>query len=439
MGRDELGFPPQGVPASIRVRNAPGDGAPFPMKIIYLHQHFGTPRLSHGTYSYEWARRLVASGHEVHMLAGDRSGQAPGWYETEEAAIHVHWYPVAYSNQMSYKRRIGAFMRFAWVAARRAVGLPGDLVYATSTPLTVALPGVYVARKKSIPMVFEVADLWPEMPIAVGALKNPLTIAAARWMERFAYRNSAHIFAQSPGMKEGIVGAGYPQDRVTVIPACCDAAEFQVPARRGHQFRSRYPWLGDRPLVVYGGSLNYLNDVGYLARVAAEVRRRDPEIRFLIIGRGVEEEQIRRTARRLGVLDETFFMHPPIPRAQMPAVLSAADIATSVFRDIKQMWANAANKLFDALAAGRPIAINHQGWIAQMIRQTGCGLVLDVHDVRSAADALVAALRDRPWLTRAGAAARRVAEERFNRDKLSALRESILVDIVSNRRRRLAA
>jgi len=409
------------------------------VKIIYLHQHFGTPRMAQGTYSYEWARRFVAYGHEVHMLAGDRSGRGRGWSRTEEAGIHVHWYPVAYSNHMGYKRRIRAFLEFAWVAARKAATLPGDLVYACSTPLTIALPGVYVSRKKSIPMVFEVADLWPEMPIAVGALRSRPAIAAAHWLERFAYRNAAHVVAQSPGVKAGVVSTGYPEERVTVAPTSCDLDTFRVPEALGRRFRSRHPWLGDRPLVVYAGTLGLVNGVDYLARVAAAVGRRDPEIRFLVLGTGREEEKVRHTAKELGVLDHNFFMHPPIPRSEMPAVLSAADVATSVFVDIKQMWSNNASKVFDALAAGRPIAINHQGWLADMIDQTGCGLVLDVHDPESAGEKLAAAVRDKQWLDDARAAARRVAEERFDRDKLAAVLESKLREVASLRVHRLAA
>ena len=145
------------------------------MRIIYLHQYFNTPNMSGGTRSYEMARRLVDRGHEVHMVTSSRDGKpsgrhARGWTETVEAGIQVHWCSVPYSNHMSSRRRLGAFAKFSRLAARKATALRGDVVFATSTPLTIALPAVYAARRRSIPMVFEVRDLWPEMPIAVGAL-----------------------------------------------------------------------------------------------------------------------------------------------------------------------------------------------------------------------------------------------------------------------------
>lgn len=390
------------------------------MRIIYLHQYFRTPAMSGGTRSYEMARRLVARGHEVHMITAGDTGFRRGWTETEEAGIRVHWCRVPYSNHMGFRARMIAFARFSWLAARKAASLGGELIFATSTPLSIALPAIWAARRSHARMVFEVRDLWPEMPIAVGALKNPLTIAAARWLERMAYHNAAHVVALSPGMKAGIVSTGYPEDKVSVIPNSCDVELFDVDAEAGRRFRREHVWLGDRPLVVYAGSLGFLNGVDYLARLAAVVGQRDPEIRFLVVGSGKQEESIRRAARSLGVLDRTFFMMPSVPKASMPAVYSAADIATSLFLDIPQMGVNSANKFFDALAARRPVAVNHHGWIADLIRQTDCGLVLDPTDLLASAERLLRAVRNRRWLAAAGAAAGRLGRERFDRDLLAA-------------------
>ncbi|NLX99316.1 MAG: glycosyltransferase family 4 protein [Rhodopirellula sp.] len=398
------------------------------MRILYLHQHFTTPAMPGGTRSYEMARRFVVSGHEVHMITADRQADGGGWRQTNEAGIHVHWCANRYSNQMNFRERMGAFFRFAGRAAGRAASLPGDVIFASSTPLTIALPAVWAAKRKSIPMVFEVRDLWPEMPIAVGALRSRPAIVAARWLERFAYHHSKHVVALSPGMKEGVVATGYPEDRVTVIPNSCDLRMFRVGPEVGQAFRQRYAWLQHRPLVVYAGTLNLLNDVEFLARLAAIILPQNPEVRFLVVGEGSRERYFRELAETLGVLDRNFFMMPMLPKADMPAILSAADVATSLFVDIRQNWANSANKVFDALAAGRPVAINHKGWLADLIDETGCGLVLDPHDLTSSAGRLLAALQDRAWCDAARAAAARVAQERFDRDKLALQLESVLAN-----------
>jgi glycosyltransferase involved in cell wall biosynthesis len=414
-------------------------GPGFVMKIIYLYQYFATPRMTGGTFPYVLAQWLVRQGHEVHVVTSDTRATGRGWRQTVESGIHVHWCGVPYSNRMSYGRRLKAFARFAWDAARRTAELPGDIIYAGSPPLTIALPAVHAARRKRIPLVFEVCDQWPATAIAVGALRSGPMIAAAKSLERFAYRNSSHIVALSPDTKAGIVATGQPADRITTIPNRVNLATFNVPEELGREFRAARNWLEDRPLVVYTGSLGLVNGCGYLARLAAEVRELDPEVRFLLVGTGREEEKVRRTAAELGVLNKTFFMEPPVPVADIPAVLSAADMATSPVIDRKPLWACSPSKLVDTLAASRPIVINHGGWIADIIRRHECGLVLDPYDVRSAARELVDRIRDPIWTARARASARRVAEEQFDHRKLIGQLEGILTSVVDGRRRRLAA
>jgi len=409
------------------------------VRIIYLHQYFTTPSMVGGTRSYEMARRLVRRGHEVHMVTSDRSARSTRWRETHEAGVHVHWAPVRYSNHMGFSRRVVAFARFASMAARRAARLPGDLVFATSTPLTIALPAVYAARRQSIPMVFEVRDLWPQGCVAVGSLRSPPAIAAARQLEKFAYRNSRRIIALSEGMKEGVVAAGYPADRVTVIPNGSDLGLFRVAPGTGREFRRRHAWLGDRPLVVYTGALGKVNGVDYLARLAAAVQKHDAEIRFLVVGTGCEEHKVRRAAEELGVLGRNFFLQAPVAKHEIPAILSAADLATSTVIDHPHLWENSANKVFDALAAGRPVAVNHEGSLADMIRTTGCGLVLHPRQPERSAGRLAEAIRDPPWRRQARRAAARLADERFDRDKLAAGLESVLLEALPAAPKRRAA
>ena len=243
------------------------------MRIVYLHQYFLTPEMSGIVRSYQMARRLVAMGHEVHMVTSDQQAAAntPRWRESIEDGIHVHWAGVPYDNTMGYATRLRSFFTFAWRAARKAASLRGDLIFATSTPLTIAVPAVYASWRCKRPMVFEVRDLWPEVPIAIGAIRNPLLKAAARWLERFAYRNSERVVALAPGMREEIIATGYAADRVSVIPNGCDFDLFGD-AAAGRQLRAAHEWLGDRPLLVYTGTFTLLTGTTYLARLAAAKR-----------------------------------------------------------------------------------------------------------------------------------------------------------------------
>ena len=118
-----------------------------------------------------------------------------------------------------------------------------------------------------------------------------------------------------------------------------------------------------------------------------------------------------------------------VAKAQVPDVLSAVAVATSLVVPIPELEANSANKFFDALAAGCCVAVNYGGWHAQLLQETGAGIRLDA-DPRRAAAALQA-LADEPGkLESAGRNARRLAEERFSRDELAAKIQAVLASVV---------
>jgi glycosyltransferase involved in cell wall biosynthesis len=391
------------------------------LRIIYLHQYFNTPQMSGGTRSYEMARRFVASGHEVHMITSsrERSKKASGWLEEIIDGIHVHWLAVPYSNKMSFKARVLAFLKFAVVSGAKAYRVGGDVIFATSTPLTIALPAVYAARRLRKPMVFEVRDLWPELPIAVGALKNTFLKKVAKWLELFAYKNAEHVVALSPGMADGVIKSGYPSSRVHIIPNSCDTDIFQVSQSEGQKFLNSHPKLQDGPLVLYAGTFGLINGVGYLVDIASAMLQIDTAVCFLIVGDGNEQNQIREKAVKAGVLGKNLWIMPPVPKSEMPRLLSAATISTSLFIDLPEMWNNSANKFFDALAAGRPIMINHEGWQANLIREAGAGLVVPSDNADQSARMLHDFLSDPEKTTKAGQAAFQLAKTRFDRDDLA--------------------
>lgn len=398
------------------------------MRIAYIHQYYADRTMSGGTRSYEFSRRLVERGHEVHMITTDDSSGGVRWRVTTDGGVTVHRLGVPYSNAMPYWRRLIAFAHFMLASTMKAISVRPDLVFATSTPLTVAVPGVLAARLHRVPFVFEVRDLWPEAPIEVGALRSPVTRRLAFALARFAYRNAERVVALSPGMARGVAAQGYPPDRITVVPNACDLDLFgSVPQADVDAFRRSLPWAEDAPVVVYAGTIGAVNGVEYLIRLAAQVRLVDPRVRFLIVGQGRERERVERLARELDVLDVNTFLLPALPKDQMPAVLAVASIAVSLFLPLPSMRDNSANKFFDALAAGRPVALNYGGWQAELVQETGAGMALDASDVAAAARDLVQKVTDPQWLPQAGAAARRLAEERFSRDLLFSRLERVLV------------
>jgi glycosyltransferase involved in cell wall biosynthesis len=392
------------------------------MKVLYLHQYFVTPDMPGASRSFEIARRLVAAGHEVHVFTLDQSGtrgRQGEWTRSNESGVTVHWLVRKYSNALSYRERVAVFVRYAAEAAVRASIEGGDIVYATSTPLTIAVPAIVASCGRRVPMVFEVRDLWPEVPIAVGALRSWPAITAARVLEGAAYAAAKHIIALSPGMKDGICRTGCDPSRVTVIPNGCDLAMFRVDASKGEDFLERNPMLRGGPLLVYAGTLGRINGVGALVEIAAAMRARAPDVRFLIVGDGAERELVLGLAKNLGVLGKNLFWMPPLAKSEVPALLAACSMASSLVVDIPVLWNNSANKFFDALAASRPVFINYRGWQADIVERSGCGVVVPPRDAQVAANMLVEFLRDPERNARAREAAARLAENDFSRDRLA--------------------
>ncbi len=403
------------------------------MKLLYLHQYFVARSGTAGWRSYAFARHLVRQGHTVTVVSGQSewsglalpAGQKRAVLDVD--GIEVRLLGVPYSQRLGVGSRLRAFARFMIAASRESTRVPGvDVVFATSTPLTIAVPGLWAARRHRCPFVFEVRDLWPAAPIELGVLKNPLLIALARALERTAYRRAAHIVALSPGMRDGIVAAGMPPEKVTVIPNASDVELFRVPASEGQAYRAGQGELGRRPWVVYTGTFGRVNRVDWAVRLAVHVARLAPEVAFLFYGSGSEKESTEALARELGLLGRTVFFYAPLPRAELPRVLSAATVLTSFAQDLPVMRTNSANKFFDAFAAGKPVVINYGGWQAEILEREGAGLALDHHHLDGAARRLVAALLDPDWLARAAAASARLGDTEFNRTRLAEKLEAVL-------------
>lgn len=392
------------------------------MKILYLHQYFITPGMSGGTRSFEMARRMVQAGHEVHMVTSRFDGEFTGnrWVMEEIEGIRVHWFPVRYSNSLGIVSRLVAFFRFAFAASVFASRIKADVVFATSTPLTIAIPAVVAKWRQRVPMVFEVRDLWPELPIAMGALNFPLAKTLARWLERWAYHHSARVVGLSPGMCEGVIETGFPEQHTVCIPNSCDNDRFTANPLAAEEFRNQRGWLGDRKLVVYVGTFGKINGVSYLAEIAAEMMKIDPEVRFLVVGDGAERELVEARAASLGVLNTNFFMEAPVPKEQVPVILTAATVCSSLFISLPAMWNNSANKFFDALAAGKPVMINYGGWQKDLLEEHSAGVCLPSEEPGKAAHLLSALLSDEQRLKEAGSASRTLALEHFSRDDLAA-------------------
>jgi len=394
------------------------------MKVIYFHQYFSTPECSSGTRSYEMAKRLVKDGNDVFMITTsaflDRVYKFnSGWNCLEVDGINVFVLKLPYSNSNSYFQRIYKFIYFSIRSSFKSLSIKADVIFATSTPLTIIIPALFFKFFKRKPLIFEVRDLWPEMPVAVGAINNRILIYIASKLESLAYFSAQKIIALSPGMASSIIEKGKNSADVITIPNSCDNALFRVDPEIGLRYRANKLNVSKHnKVVVYTGTLGAVNNVSYLVNLARESLSKGHRIHYYIFGEGAEELTIREFAENSGVLDVNLFMSPAVSKLEVVEILSASDVALSLFDDIPQMWANSANKFFDALAAGKPVGINYKGWQYDLMANDKFGVYLDCDNYQVAADNLNNFLFDEQKYNSAKDHALSLASNEFSRDKL---------------------
>jgi len=283
-------------------------------------------------------------------------------------------------------------------------------------------------------MVFEVRDLWPELPIAIRAIKNPILKFAAKKLELWAYKNSNKIIALSPGMSEGVAKTRYPVKNIHTIPNSTDISLFQVQNDVGLQFRKKCEWMNDEDkLVIYTGTLGEINGVGYLVDIANEFIEINKKVKFLVVGDGIEEQKIRDKAKMNNCLNNNIFMLSKLPKNKMPGLYNISTLATSLFIPLKEMEANSANKFFDTLAAGKPIVINYGGWQKDLIEKYNIGLAIS-RDPKIAAKALNELLINDELLNTMGKNALELAGSIFSRDKLAKKLIQILENVYQGKK-----
>lgn len=414
------------------------------MRILYIHQYFSTRAGATGTRSYEFARYLVERGHQVTMVTGnawlegvERTGLAT---RTEVDGIDVVAIGVRYHSRMGFMRRMWAFIAFMLAATRAARREPCDVVYASSTPLTVGVPGWLAARKHRVPFVFEVRDLWPEAPIQLGVLTNPMLKGPALWLEGFLYEKAHHVVALSPGMVDGVAARGVPPERITMIPNCADTHLFS-PGPKDPELVARWG-LDGAFVVAYVGAMGPANDFGQVieaARIVAEweYARGAGEggatrTVFLSVGDGRERPRLEERTRELGLTNVVWA--DPVPKTDVPRVLRTADVALASFADLPVLRTNSPNKVFDALAAGLPVVVNFDGWVPEMLEETHAGIGARPGDPESLAAELVGLRDDPARRERMGVAARDVAQSRFERMAMAAKLEELLERVVREAR-----
>ncbi len=307
------------------------------------------------------------------------------------------------------------FVKFAWRSVMLVLSEPYDLVFATTTPLTAGIPGIAARWLRGKPFVFEVRDLWPELPRAMGVIRNPLVLWAIGVLEWASYRSAHRLVGLSPGIVEGIAHRGVTRDRIASVPNGCDLGIFAGEVQ---------PWrpaeVGATDLMaVFAGTHGIANGLDAVLNAAAELKRRGrDDIKLVLIGQGKLKAGLQARAERDG-LDNVLF-HDPVNKAKLAGLMAATDLGLQVLANVPAFYyGTSPNKFFDYIAAGLPVLNNYPGWLAEMITESRCGFAVPPENPVAFADALEQAAADRDALKAMGQRGLALAEAQFDRIKLA--------------------
>jgi glycosyltransferase involved in cell wall biosynthesis len=393
------------------------------MHVLYFHQHFTTPDGAGGTRSYEMARALIARGHTVTMVCGrsDRSAldlpwdARARWYRGPIDGIDVIALPLDYSNQDGLLRRTLVFLRFALRSIVIAFRQPHDLLFATSTPLTAAVPGIVrkLVRPRSR-FVFEVRDLWPELPRALG-MRNPLLLGGMSALEWLAYHTADACIGLAPGIVEGIRRRGPKGLPVAMIPNGCDLELFHPSKRRPLDLPGIAP--GDF-VAGFTGAHGVANGLDAVLDAAAELKRRGRrDIKLVLIGDGKSKPALVERARREDLDNVLFF--PLVKKTEIARITASFDCGLQILANVPAFYyGTSPNKFFDYLSSGVPVLVNYPGWMAELAHSADSGKAVKPGDAVAFADSLEHLAGDANRRIAMGENARRLAEARFSRSRL---------------------
>ena len=422
------------------------------MHILLIHQSFVALDEPGGTRHHELARYLAEHGHQVTIIASrvsyltgttrantSQTNNQPSSSENlqspdqssasissgESAGITIlHAYTYSALHR-SFVHRILAFVSFMLSSFVTGLGVRKvDLVWGTSPPIFQGLTAWALARIKRVPFLFEVRDLWPAFAIGVGVLRQPTLIKASEWLERFLYRRADTLMVNSPGFIEHVKARG--ARRVELVPNGADSAMFD-PEADGADFRREHALEG-KFITLYAGAHGLSNDLGVVLE-AASLLRDQPEIAIVFVGDGKEKPALQARAVELKLTNVVFI--PPVPKNAMPSALAAADACIGILKPVPMYATVYPNKIFDYMAAGRPVVLAMQGVIRAVVEKAGAGIPVPPGDARALAEA-IQILAAQPEMGREmGANGRRCVQEQFDRsvlaEKLMRLVESLVI------------
>lgn len=415
------------------------------MHILVVHQFYLGQEDGGGSRWNQFAKYWSQGGHRVSVIAGTvnyLTGKQQDKYrgrlvttETEEGGATVFRCHVSESYNKSFIGRFWAYLSFVfstvWAGLFKLRNC--DVIVCTSPPLTVGLTGWILSRLKRVPMVFEVRDLWPESAIDTGVLTNKWLIKLSYWLEKKSYKSANWINVLTPAFEEFLIeNKSIRPDRISIVPNGADLDIFKKD-KPDIDVRQNYG-LGDKFVVTYVGAHGLANHLVQLLE-SARLLREHKDIIFMLVGDGMQKPMLKQKASEWR-LDNVIFVDS-VSKRRIVDYIAASDICTAVLKKVDTFKTVYPNKVFDYMAAARPVIVGIDGVARKLVEDAGAGIYVQPEDPAAFAEALLKLKADPSLCSRFGENGLHYVSENFARNVLAAKYLKILENkVLADKRQR---
>jgi len=328
-----------------------------------------------------FAKFLAKRGHDVTVLSSDYNLDTG----LKEDAVNMHIQdgflriiriPSPKGGRGSNFQRLKSYVLFMLNVKKEGINLSRpDLILGSIQPLFTGMAAMQVAKKKNVPFVLEVRDLWPDALVVKAAVSRG-NARPLFWMANRLYTGADRIVSLTPGIKSELVKKGVGPDKVDVFPNGFDPELYRDHENRRDPIREEYGWGRDF-VAIYTGSFTQVTAVEVLVRAAGFLKER-PDIRFEFFGYGPTREASIALAKEIGVKNVHF--NDPVPKIEIPGLLAAADVALMCLFRSPLVHIYFENKFIDYMGAGKPILAAMEGEQAAIIERYDTGRVVPAFD-----------------------------------------------------------
>lgn len=365
------------------------------MRILLLSTYFEPDIASTGVLMSLLARELVEVGHAMTVVTSlphyGGQGIASGYrgrFVCVERRGGLRICRVRVHTRAARARVSGRLLNYASfnLLSGVAAALAGrhDIILTPSPPLTNGMVADLVGRLWRVPFVYNVQDVWPDVILRAGLVKNPQAIALLQWVERYVYQRAAAISVIGEGFRRNIISKGVPDRKIRVIPNFFDT-DFVRPLNRRNPF-SRAFGLDDRFVVLFAGNIGHSQGLETVLNAARMLAQLD-DILFLVVGDGAGKPSAEACARELQLSNVRFL--PFQPREALPHVYASADVCLVPLR--RGFTAESVpSKVFAIMASGRPLiaGVDEGSDTWTLVQTAGCGCCVQPEDPAALAGAI---------------------------------------------------